>query len=413
MTRRPLRTTLCTLALVASALLAPVAAPAPAQAQNLFEAVIKVNDQAITRYEIQQRARMLQLFRAPGDLQEVAREQLIEDRLKMSAARANGVVLSDEDVQLGVEEFAGRANMDGEQLIRALEGAGVGESTLRDFVRSGITWRELNRARFAPRVSVTEDDLERAKAAISGTNSNVRVLLSEIIMPAPPQQALAVQERAARISQVTSEAEFSSNARRYSASRTRARGGRMDWVPLTQLPPQLRTIILALAPGEVTDPLPLEGAVALFQLRDIEELDAPAPEYSAIEYAIYYIPGGSTDAAMAQARQIEDNTDTCDDLYGIALGQPEERLERVSLPPSDIPQDVAVALTQLDPGEIATISRGANLGVVMLCGRSATLEGEGPTDQDLTLFITNRRLDSFSNGYLEELKAEARIIDLQ
>lgn len=413
MTRRPLRTTLCTLALVASALLAPVAAPAPAQAQNLFEAVIKVNDQAITRYEIQQRARMLQLFRAPGDLQEVAREQLIEDRLKMSAARANGVVLSDEDVQLGVEEFAGRANMDGEQLIRALEGAGVGESTLRDFVRSGITWRELNRARFAPRVSVTEDDLERAKAAISGTNSNVRVLLSEIIMPAPPQQALAVQERAARISQITSEAEFSSNARRYSASRTRARGGRMDWVPLTQLPPQLRTIILALAPGEVTDPLPLEGAVALFQLRDIEELDAPAPEYSAIEYAIYYIPGGSTDAAMAQARQIEDNTDTCDDLYGIALGQPEERLERVSLPPSDIPQDVAVALTQLDPGEIATISRGANLGVVMLCGRSATLEGEGPTDQDLTLFITNRRLDSFSNGYLEELKAEARIIDLQ
>lgn len=413
MTRRPLRTTLCTLAIVASALLAPVAVPASAQAQNLFEAVIKVNDQAITRYEIQQRARMLQLFRAPGDLQEVAREQLIEDRLKMSAARANGVVLSDEDVQLGVEEFAGRANMDGEQLIRALEGAGVGESTLRDFVRSGITWRELNRARFAPRVSVTEDDLERAKAAISGTNSNVRVLLSEIIMPAPPQQALAVQERAARISQITSEAEFSSNARRYSASRTRARGGRMDWVPLTQLPPQLRTIILALAPGEVTDPLPLEGAVALFQLRDIEELDAPAPEYSAIEYAIYYIPGGSTDAAMAQARQIEDNTDTCDDLYGIALGQPEERLERVSLPPSDIPQDVAVALTQLDPGEIATISRGANLGVVMLCGRSATLEGEGPTDQDLTLFITNRRLDSFSNGYLEELKAEARIIDLQ
>jgi peptidyl-prolyl cis-trans isomerase SurA len=399
---------------VASALLlAPVTGSAPAQAQNLFEAVIKVNDQAITRYEIEQRTRMLQLFRAPGNLPEVAREQLIEDRLKMGAARANGVVLSDEDVQLGIEEFAARANMDGEQMIRALEGAGVGESTLRDFVRVGITWRELNRARFAPRVSVTEDDLERAQAAISGTSSNVRVLLSEIIMPAPPQQALAVQERAARISQVTSEAEFSANARRYSASRTRARGGRMDWVPLSQLPPQLRTIILALAPGEVTDPLPLEGAVALFQLRDIEELDAPAPEYSAIEYAIYYIPGGRSEATLAQAQQIEDNTDTCDDLYGVALGQPEEQLERVSLPPSEIPQDIAVALTQLDTGEISTISRGNSLGVVMLCGRSATLEGEGPSDQDLTLFITNRRLDSFANVYLEELKAEARITDLQ
>jgi len=390
--------------------------PDSAQAQNQFEAVIKVNDQAITRYEIAQRARMLQLFRAVGDLPVVAREQLIQDRLKMDAARANGVVLSEEDVQVGVEEFAGRANMDGEQMLRALAGAGVGESSLRDFVRVGITWREVNRARFASRVSVTEDDLDRAKAAISGNTSNVRVLLSEIIMPAQPSQALAVQERAARISQVTTEAEFSANARRYSASRTRGRGGRMDWVPLTQLPPQLRTIILALAPGEVTDPLPLEGAVALFQLRDIEELDVPAPEYSAIEYAAYYIPGGRSDAALATARQIEDNTDTCDDLYGIAYGQPQEVLERTAAAPADLPQDIAIELAKLDDGEISTSltrSNGQTLMVLMLCGRSALLEGEGPTDQDLTAFITNRRLDSYANGYLEELKAEARIVILE
>jgi len=390
--------------------------PDSAQAQNQFEAVIKVNDQAITRYEIAQRARMLQLFRAVGDLPVVAREQLIQDRLKMDAARANGVVLSEEDVQVGVEEFAGRANMDGEQMLRALAGAGVGESSLRDFVRVGITWREVNRARFASRVSVTEDDLDRAKAAISGNTSNVRVLLSEIIMPAQPSQALAVQERAARISQVTTEAEFSANARRYSASRTRGRGGRMDWVPLTQLPPQLRTIILALAPGEVTDPLPLEGAIALFQLRDIEELDVPAPEYSAIEYAAYYIPGGRSDAALATARQIEDNTDTCDDLYGIAYGQPQEVLERTAAAPADLPQDIAIELAKLDDGEISTSltrSNGQTLMVLMLCGRSALLEGEGPTDQDLTAFITNRRLDSYANGYLEELKAEARIVILE
>lgn len=390
--------------------------PAPGAAQNQFAAVIKVNDQAITRYEIEQRARMLQLFRSPGNLPELAREQLIEDRLKLSAARANGVVLSDEELQVGIEEFAARANMNGEQLIRALEGAGVGASTLRDFVRVGLTWRELNRARFSARVSVTEDDLDRAKAAISGSSSSVRVLLSEIIMPAPPSQALAVQERAARISQATTEAEFSAQARRHSASRTRARGGRMDWVPLTQLPPALRPIILALAPGEVTDPLPLEGAVALFQLRDIEEVEAPAPEYAAIEYATYYIPGGRSEAALATARRIEDSTDTCDDLYGVALGQPDEVLERTSLAPSEIPQDIAIELSKLDPGEVsASLTRngGQTLMLLMLCGRAPLLEGDGPTDQDLTLFITNRRLDSYANGYLEELKAEARIVTLE
>ncbi|MCZ4348219.1 hypothetical protein O4H55_19550, partial [Devosia neptuniae] len=36
-----------------------VLAPQGAQAQNLFEAVIKVNGDAITRYELEQRTRLL------------------------------------------------------------------------------------------------------------------------------------------------------------------------------------------------------------------------------------------------------------------------------------------------------------------------------------------------------------------
>lgn len=411
----PFRQTLTAIALAAVTATTALTLPAgSAYAQNLFEPVIKVNDQVITRFEIEQRARMMTLFRSPGDPVEVARQQLIEDRLKLDAARTNGVVLSEEDLAAGMEEFASRASMTGEQLIRALEGAGVSESTFREFVRSGLTWRQLNRARFSSRVSVTEDDLERAKAALSGNTSNVRVLLSEIIMPAPPSEAQRVQARAALISQVTTEAEFSSAARKYSASRTRGRGGRMDWVPLTQLPQALRPIILSLAPGEVSDPLPIEGAIALFQLRDIEELDTPAPEYSAIEYAAYYIAGGRSEQALATARQIEDNIDTCDDLYGVALGQPPEVLERTSKAPEDLPQDVALELAKLDPGEISatlTRSNGQTLMLLMLCGRSAALEGEGPTDRDITVFITNRRLDSFANGYLEELRAEARIVE--
>ncbi len=386
----------------------------PTVAQNLFEPVIIVNDKSITRYELEQRARMMQLFRAPGNPTELARTQLIEDRLKVDAARANGIVLEDQEVQRGVEEFASRANMSGEQMLKGLESAGVSASTLRDFVRAGLTWRELTRARFGPRVSVSEDDLERAKAAVSGSRSSVRVLLSEIIMPAPPEQAEEVQERAARISANTkTEAQFSVEAQRHSASRTRGRGGRMDWVPLTNLPPQLRPIILGLAPGQVSDPLPLEGAIALFQLRDIEEQDAPAPEYSAIEYAIYYMTVGSIEENLGRAQQVEDDTDTCDDLYGLAQGQPPEVLERTSQTPEEIPQDIAIVLARLDPGEVGTVTRsgGETLGVVMLCGRSPLLEGEGPTDQDLTAFITNNRLDSFANGYLEELRAEARIIE--
>ena len=104
----------------------------PVTAQGQFSTVIKVNDQAITAHELEQRALLLRLFRAPGDPNKLAREQLIDDRLKLDAAKSNGLVLEDADITLSMEEFAGRANMDLAQFVDTLGQAGVYESTLRE-----------------------------------------------------------------------------------------------------------------------------------------------------------------------------------------------------------------------------------------------------------------------------------------
>ena len=53
----------------------------PAAAQGQFNPAVIVNDRAVTFYEIDQRAKLLTLFRAPGAGPEEARKQLIEDRL--------------------------------------------------------------------------------------------------------------------------------------------------------------------------------------------------------------------------------------------------------------------------------------------------------------------------------------------
>ncbi|RKF16932.1 peptidylprolyl isomerase [Roseovarius spongiae] len=408
-------------------------APAPATAQGLFDPVIKVNGDVVTRYELQQRAKLLSLLGAPADPARLARDQLIEERLKMQAAQAQGVTLSDEAVQEGMERFASRGNLTAEQMIKLLENGGVSRESFREFVRSGLTWRELIQARFGPRISVSEEDLERARAAIS-TGAGVRVLLSEIIIPYTPQTKERVENLARRISETTSISEFSAQARRYSATATRGAGGRLPWQPITKLPPVLRPLVIGLAPGEVTEPLPIQGAVALFQMRDIEETDVPEPEYAAIEYAAYYIPGGRSESALARVARIDADTDTCDDLYGVAKDEPESMLERGSKAPAEIPDDIAIALSALDPGEVATVTRanGQTLVLLMLCGRSEVLpgaeepapaedgeeapEGAGTTasaglTQQLSEQIGNQRLDSFAKGYLAQLRSEARIIE--
>ncbi|KAJ29624.1 peptidylprolyl isomerase [Sulfitobacter pontiacus] len=383
---------------------------APVSAQNLFAPVAKVNESVVTEFEVQQRQRFLEVLNAPGATREGALTSLIDERLRNEAVAEAGIELTPQGIEDSLAEFASRADLSTEEFTQTLGQSGVSRETFRDFVVNSVGWRELVRARYASRVQITDAEINRALGETQG--SGVRVLVSEIIIPAPPQQAARVNALAEQISQSKSTAEFSNYASRYSATASRGRGGRLPWQNLTDLPPSLQPLILNLAPGEVTDPLPIPNAVALFQLRDIEETIVAAPTYSEIEYAAYYIPGGRTEPALAQAAQIRGRIDTCDDLYGIAKGQPAEVLERVKKAPSDIPQDVAIELSKLDTGEVSTTltrANGQTLMLLMMCGRTAAANASA-SREDVTNALRQERLTGYAEQLLEQLRADARIV---
>ncbi|WP_298912399.1 peptidylprolyl isomerase [uncultured Roseobacter sp.] len=384
----------------------------PALAQGLFDPVILVNDDVVTEYEVEQRELFLRLLNAPGANREAVIESLVDERLRAQAVEASGLELTPEGIETGLEEFAARANMNKDEFISALQDSGVSEESFRDFVEVGIAWRDLIAARFGGRVQVSEDEIDNALGSAGGT-SGIRVLVSEIIIPAPPENRDEVEEIAKLIAASESEGQFSEFAREYSATASRDAGGRLPWQELSKLPPVLRPLILALAPGEVTDPISIPEAVALFQLRAIEETGAPTREYAAIEYAAYYIPGGRTDAALSKAAKLREDVDVCDDLYGIAQGQPEEVLERGTKTPSEIPQDIAIELSKLDPNEISTAltrANGETLVFLMLCGRTSAVNEE-VAREDVANALRSSRLNAYADSLLDQLRADARIVD--
>jgi len=131
------------LALVLTTLAASLAPPV--LAQGLFSPAIRVNDDAITNYELQQRSLFLTILRAPGDPEELAREALIDDRLRQQETRAAGIEVSAEDVEAGINEFAARTQLSGAEFLKALAQEGVAPETVRDFTRVSLEWRELIR----------------------------------------------------------------------------------------------------------------------------------------------------------------------------------------------------------------------------------------------------------------------------
>ncbi|MCA3526664.1 MAG: SurA N-terminal domain-containing protein, partial [Rhodobacter sp.] len=117
-------------------------------ADGSFAPRVIVNDSVVTNFEVEQRARFLQLINSPGDLEQAAVRGLIDDRLRFQAGVTNGVEVTEDDIKAGLEEFAGRANLSVEEFQQGLAENGVEPETFRDFVQASLVWREVVRARF-------------------------------------------------------------------------------------------------------------------------------------------------------------------------------------------------------------------------------------------------------------------------
>lgn len=375
-----------------------------------YNPVVTVNGDAITSFELDQRIKMLQIFNTPGDLDALAREQLIEDRLKMQEMRRFGLRMTPEKLREEMEAFAGRANLPLDQFLGLLAQAGVQEETFRDFVRVGVSWRDYAQQKFREQLQVRDADVNRALG--QGDGVELQVLLSEIIIPAPPQMAGRAMAEARRISAMRSAGAFSAAARQVSALPSRDNGGRLGWVPISNFPPQLRPILLALGTNEVTAPIQIEGGVALFQMRGIREIARPRPAASAIDYLIFSLPGGLSDATQNEAARITDHVDVCDDFYGIARGLPAERLQRQTVAPSQIPSDIAQVMAGLDDNELSyglTRNGGQTMLMVMLCTRQYGPAGEEADREAVANQLAGQQLESVAGAYLADLRARAII----
>lgn len=378
----------------------------PALAQSLFSPVVTVNDSVVTVFEWQQRIELLKVFNTPGDLPDLALEQLIEDRLKKAEMARYGVRLEGEGLQRAMEEFAARTSLPYDQFVAMLAQSGVAEETYRDFVSIGYGWRDYIRLRYASSVNVSEAQIDRAIATQEPSGYGLEVLLSEIILPArnAEEQARA-QSDAARITQIRSESAFSAEAAEVSVVPSREQGGRMDWVPIDNYPAGLQQVLLGLATGEVTPPLPLGNAIALLQMRGLREVPAARPPVTELHYMIFTLPGASAEEATRIAARVH----VCDDLYGEAYGLPPERLIVEHRAPAAIESDIALVLARLDPGESdISLMRGESRLLVTLCSRDRADMPELSRDA-VRDALRSQQLSSFADGLLADLKAAAII----
>lgn len=404
----------------------PGLGPQAAQAQsNLFQPLVYVNDSAVTGYEVDQRLRFMTLLRAPDADRAAVEKALIDERLKEFAAKQADIAPSPEQITAGLEEFASRGNLSVEQFSELLSAQGIDRQTFEAFVTSGIVWREYVRQRLVGVVRVTDAEIDQEMQRTIETPQVTSVSLSELIIPAPQGQegqAMALAERIA--SQTRSEGDFAAFAREYSATPSAANGGRLPLTALANLPPALRPILLQMQPGQVSQPLQVQGAVVLFYLRDTQGTLRPGAKEQVLDFVRFRL------ASAQEAARIAAVSDTCADLFIHARGLPADQIQRQTLPQGQIPTGEAIRLAVLDDNETTVISYGGAVELLMLCKRSPALLANAPAApvatskddaaqprdpnalperEEIRNQIFNRKVAQAADNYLAELRANAII----
>lgn len=373
-------------------------------AKDTFSPAIKVDEMIITQYEIDQRELFFELLKFPGNHKKEAKKSLIDDRLKLKASEKFSVQVTPAALNFEMEMFAKRANLTVDQFAKRLKKAGVDKVTWENYMQIPILWFETVNRRFASEISSSMLNKNIENQLTTGTE--IQVLLTEIIIPVQVGFEEEANKRIEELRELKSLEKFSEAAFKYSVASTRELGGKIKWQNLSKLPSVVRPLIAGLSKGEVSEPLPIAGGLAIFQLRDLRESGYKKSKSKFVDYVEF---------KFKKSNKLEKllirNVMMCDDLYSFLKDAKQAELIRNNVKENSLSKNLKNILSQLDENEFI-FQNGDDIksDLVMVCGRSEKENLSKSETINISRSLANKRLLSLANSYLENLRQEARIV---
>lgn len=169
------------------------AAFAPSASAQTAVAVI-VDGNAITNYDIQRRAAFLKLQRRNGNLNALAKEELIEEMLKRVEMKRRNIDVSDNEVNNAFAGFAERNHMTVAQMTQMLAQAGVTADHFKTYIRVQMGWGRLVSARYrAEGGMITEQEAVQRMIKNGGVKpSTNEYALQQVIFVVPANRRAAI-----------------------------------------------------------------------------------------------------------------------------------------------------------------------------------------------------------------------------
>jgi len=393
----------------------------PAFAAGRTEGIAAVvNEDIITTTDLKDRGEMILKSSgnpaSPALLQRIAPqalESLIAETVQLQEARRQGINISAEEIQDGLNKIAANNKMEPEQFMAILKKQGVRVASIEAQIKAQLGWGKVIQQVIRPRVIVGDSEIKSERDRMAASSGKREFQTAEIFLPvANASDDATVRALAQTLSnEIKKGKPFPEAARQHSQSASAAQGGMIGWVQEGQLEAPLNSALVSLPAETVSGPIKGEDGYYLLYVRSTRATDIATPDDAVLTLRELAIDttGMREREAKAEAEQIAKDLTGCMDITKKAASDKRYKLvdRKVSL--GELGASEKARLGNMEIGRAVMPAYSGNFAVIsMVCARDEP-KGNVATDAALERKIGLQRLDMLQKRYLRDLISTAYI----
>jgi len=403
-----------------------VAAPVAVVSAQALRVVARVNDDAITDFELKQRItfaiRTAGMQETPDLQQRLASQllrQMIDERLQIQNAKGLGVKPSEAEVNQRVSEIERSAGMQPGQFKLYLQSIGVPYEIAAQQIEATLAWAKIVRRRVRTQVDVSDAEIDDAMARIRTNVGKTESRVAEIFIPIDKvDQADEAKRSADRvIEQLRRGASFPALAQQFSQGATAQQGGDLGWVLPGTLDPAVDAAIDRLAPRQPSEAIRTPAGYHILLVVDRRAFASSKPDdvrLNLVQLTLALPVNASADEearVKAEAQKLMVPVRQCADLFsqaGQSKGATAGKLDGIRAGDLVANREMYEQIPKLAIGGIAGPFRVAEgLQIVSLCSKEGA---DGlPTRDVVAQQILVQKLEAASRRYMREMRRVATI----
>ena len=374
-----------------------------------------VNDEVISRYDVQQRIKLIIVTSGIQPTQEnVSRLEkqairaLVNEKIQLQEAIKLDVPTSSEEIDLMLRRIASGNEMSAEEIINFISSNGVNSETLLNQIKAELLWNKIVRGRFGSYINISEDEISIVYNRTIESLDREQYDISEIFIgfESKEEEVDALNLAKRLIEQLKNGASFAPVAQQFSQASSSGQGGNIGWVAEGQLNSKIVDALKGLNNKQISDPIKTVNGFYVVRLN--EKAEAGGKNYMRNQYDLISITFDKD--RKTEAQNFSNDFISCKRLDGLLEKYQEREVNLIGKRIlSELPTDLHSELLSKEAGDTLNLRYSNDyIDLILICDRKDDI-GIEVSRESIEDNLYAQKMGMMSRRHLRDLRRDAVI----